>query len=160
MIEPILAVDPGLSGAIALYWPSHVMLLVYDTPTMGTAKKKRINVTGLIDLLEPRIPAAAFVEDVHAMIGWGSGSIFRFGESKGAVLGVIGAMRIPVHLISPQVWKKSFGLSSDKEMARLRAIELFPRHAKLFARKADHNRAEAALIALYGAQFLKTKGVT
>jgi hypothetical protein len=35
------------------------------------------------------------------------------------------------------------------EVSRARAIETWPAHAKLFARKRDHNRAEAALLGLY-----------
>jgi hypothetical protein len=38
----------------------------------------------------------------------------------------------------------------DKERARQKALELFPGAHALLARKKDHGRAEAALIALYG----------
>jgi crossover junction endodeoxyribonuclease RuvC len=38
-------------------------------------------------------------------------------------------------------------VTADKDTARTRAIELWPSHAQLFARKKDHGRAEAALIA-------------
>ena len=38
----------------------------------------------------------------------------------------------------------------DKEAARQRALEMFPSAHAVLARKKDHGRAEAALIALFG----------
>ena len=46
-------------------------------------------------------------------------------------------------------------LDNDAETSRARAIETWPAQAELFARKRDHNRAEAALLALYA---LKASG--
>ena len=40
--------------------------------------------------------------------------------------------------------------AEDKERSRQRALELFPAAHALFARKLDHGRAEAALLALFG----------
>jgi hypothetical protein len=45
--------------------------------------------------------------------------------------------------------EKALGLNSDGETSRARAIETWPARAELFARKRDHNRAEAALLGLY-----------
>jgi hypothetical protein len=39
-------------------------------------------------------------------------------------------------------------MAGDKEIARQRALQLFPAAHALLARKKDHQRAEAALIAL------------
>jgi len=52
--------------------------------------------------------------------------------------------------VSPAKWKKALGLNSDGETSRARAIETWPAQAELFARKPDHNRAEAALLGLFG----------
>jgi hypothetical protein len=51
--------------------------------------------------------------------------------------------------VSPAKWKRALGLS-DAETSRAKAIETWPTQAGLFARKRDHNRAEAALLGLYG----------
>jgi crossover junction endodeoxyribonuclease RuvC len=88
------------------------------------------------------------------MPGQGVTSMFNFGRSYGDVRGVIGAMEVPLHFVTPQKWKKHFGLSSDKEQSRLRAIRMFPAVADSFKRKKDDGRAEAALIALYGSEVL------
>jgi crossover junction endodeoxyribonuclease RuvC len=58
-------------------------------------------------------------------------------------------------LVTPAVWKKHHCLSgSDKERSRIRAIEMFPYAAGQLTRKKDHARAEAMLIAKYGADKL------
>lgn len=76
--------------------------------------------------------------------------MFRFGQSYGTILGIVGALAIPVRHVSPGKWKKALGLSGDGEASRARAIETWPNHAGWFARKLDHNSAEAALLGLYG----------
>ena len=54
-------------------------------------------------------------------------------------------------IIEPSTWKKFHHLhGGDKEPARQRALQLFKNAHAMFARKKDHGRAEAALIALAG----------
>jgi crossover junction endodeoxyribonuclease RuvC len=71
-----------------------------------------------------------------------------FGQSCGTIIGVIGALAIPVRHVTPAKWKKALGLTSDAGRSRAAAIERWPGQADLFARKRDHNRAEAALLGL------------
>jgi crossover junction endodeoxyribonuclease RuvC len=49
------------------------------------------------------------------------------------------------------VWKRALGVKGDKDVSRQRASALLPRHSGLWLRKKDDGRAEAALIAYYGA---------
>jgi crossover junction endodeoxyribonuclease RuvC len=88
----VLGIDPGLSGAIAFYFPGHP-----------------------------------------------------------ALSGVVSALGIQTHLVAPSRWKKHFRLSADKDEARGLALRLWP-NSEHFSRKKDHGRAEAALIARYGAE--------
>jgi hypothetical protein len=111
----------------------------------------RVDAANLADLIRERGPYAfAIVEQVGARPGQGVSSMFRFGQAHGTILGVIGALAIPVRYVSPAKWKKALSLNSDGETSRARAIETWPAQAELFARKRDHSRAEAALIGLYG----------
>jgi hypothetical protein len=58
-----------------------------------------------------------------------------------------------VTIVEPSAWKKFHKLhGKDKEGSRQRALQLFPEADALLARKLDHGRAEAALLALYGAR--------
>ena len=61
----------------------------------------------------------------------------------------LGTRSIPLTIIEPTAWKKFHGLrGGEKEASRQRALMLFPSAHALLARKKDHGRAEAALIAL------------
>lgn len=79
----------------------------------------------------------------------GVSSSFKFGRSLGLVEGVCDGLGIPVQWVTPNRWKKAMRLGADKEASRQLAIRRWPEQAALFARKKDHGRAEAALIALW-----------
>ena len=65
---------------------------------------------------------------------------------------VIACCEIPTTIVEPSMWKKFHRLhGGDKEADRQRALHLFPAAHALLARKRDHGRADAALIALAGA---------
>jgi len=81
-------------------------------------------------------------------------SAFNFGCGYGQLLGVLGALGVRHESVTPSTWKRWFKLSRDKEESRAKAIQLFPQRAELFKRRKDDGRAEAALIALYGADTL------
>ena len=94
----------------------------------------------------------AVLEQVSAMPGQSAPATFRFGQGYGAIEMALAAHQIPVKYVTPSVWKKHFKLSKDKGASRGLATRHFPQHADAFARVKDDGRAEAALIALYGAE--------
>jgi crossover junction endodeoxyribonuclease RuvC len=154
----VLGVDPGLSGALALYdYITSSVEEVFDMPTIdaGVGSKRVVDESTLawrIDALAKRIKHA-FVEKVGAMPGQGVTSMFSFGTSYGIVRGVIAANFIPITLVTPQTWKKALGVPAAKDGARARASQLLPASSGLWCRVKDDGRAEASLIALYGAKY-------
>jgi len=108
----------------------------------------------LASMIRRYAPSMAVIERVSAMPKQGVVSVFGFGRSYGEARGVVGALNIPMHLVTPQKWKKHFGLSSDKDQPRALATRLFPSVSEHFKLKKHDGRAEAALIALYGAQVI------
>lgn len=81
----------------------------------------------------------------------GTVSAFNYGYGAGQ-LRSIGQIMCPPEprLITPQMWKRGFGLiKQDKNASRAKAVALFPRAADQFKRVMDHGRAEAALIAAF-----------
>ena len=147
----ILAFDPGINGGCAVVDELGDLLLCVDTPTIGEGAHRRIDAVSLADLVRRFTPYQfAVVEQVGARPGQGVSSMFRFGQSYGTLFGVLGALAIPVRHVSPSKWKKAMALNSDAEESRARAIETWPDRAEWFTRKKDHNRAEAAVLALYG----------
>lgn len=147
----VIGFDPGLEGGFAILDPDGDLLAAGDIPTAGTGSGRRVDVANLTLALKGFLPAKAVIEQVSAMPGQGVSSTFRFGMATGAVAGVVGALGLPVAWVPAAKWKRASLLTADKEMSRLRAIETWPDRAHLFARKKDHGRAEAALIAKWGA---------
>lgn len=156
----ILGVDPGLSGALALYdVRGQAVAEIIDMPTIeaGTGSKRVVDEAALavwVDSHAKRIKHA-FVEKVGAMPGQGVTSMFSFGCSYGILRGIIAANMIPMTFVTPQKWKKALGVPAAKDGARARASQLLPASAGRWARGKDDGRAEAALIALYGANHAK-----
>ncbi len=151
----ILGVDPGAGGAIALLDIGLNALIVRDMPVVvvrvGRHDRRQINETLLAHMLGLFEPDAAFIERVHALPGQGVTSAFTFGMAYGLVRGILAAMHVPTQLVTPQEWKRSFRLGPDKREARLIAARMLPANASDFARARDDGRAEAALLALFGA---------
>lgn len=98
-----------------------------------------------------RGPAHAYLERVATRPGEGHVGAFAFGRSFGMLEGVLAALGIAMTLITPGEWKKAHRIPADKGAARARAAQLWPGLAGTFSRVKDDGRAEAALIALHGA---------
>lgn len=155
----ILGVDPGISGAMALYEPRlDELTMLVDMPT----HKVQINqvpkpvqntweIARFIDMHASTIKLA-MIEEPHAMPMQGVSSSFTFGRALGEVVGVIVANFIRVEFIRPAKWKRAMGLTHDKDHSRRAAAARWPQHSDLFSRKRDDGRAEAALLALYGSK--------
>ena len=70
----ILGVDPGVSGAIAFYFPSAAdRVAAEDVPTAGN----EIDPVTLMRRLKQMGPSIAIVESVSAMPGQGAGAILH-----------------------------------------------------------------------------------
>jgi hypothetical protein len=155
MSEPkcVLGIDPGLSGGLAVIGPDGLWL----EPMPRT-------VDGDLDLDELRRLIGdwygeisnAFVEKVHAMPKQGVSSMFTFGRSYGAILGMLAAFDIHVVHVRPQEWQKEMheGFAGEpKDRSRAAFAELFPGvNAKRTpkCKGPDEGLVEAALIAEFG----------
>jgi Holliday junction resolvasome RuvABC endonuclease subunit len=153
----LLGVDPGIRGACALIEidedGSLRVIAAIDIPTIGTGAKERVNVHAVQEWILQHGPHRAFIERGQAMPRQGASSGFKFGRSVGALEATIALCAVPLEIIEPSMWKRALRLKGkDKEGARQRALEMFPHAQYLLARKMDHQRAEAMLIAVYGAQ--------
>jgi len=145
----IAAIDPGKSGAVAYYFTSHSHVVsVEDMPVVD----HRVNGVELSNRLNQMKPDACVIELVSSRPGQGVASMFNFGMAFGVAIGVVQALHIPVHFVAPSKWKRHFNLSKDKEESRRLAIDLWPDSADRFSRKRDEGRAEAALLAKWGAE--------
>ncbi len=153
----VLGIDPGLKGGMAFY--DGVIMIPMYTPVVSESfvkngKKQERNLLDLAtirDLIEEHKPDLAILEKVAARSGQGVTSMFRFGQGFGEFRGILTAMRVTFEEPTPQAWKKTFTLDSEKETSLELARQLFPANAKeSFRLKKQDGVAEAALIAKYG----------
>jgi crossover junction endodeoxyribonuclease RuvC len=153
----VMSIDPGLSGAIAVF-EGDSLTCVIDTPTHELTRnnktKRQISAVGLAAIFRMYKPDHVVVEKVSAMPGQGVTSMFSFGRSFGLIEGIVAAFEIPATYVMPSMWTKGIGRGLGKDASRSRACELYPAHQKQFARVKDDGRADAVLI---GAWFLKGK---
>lgn len=150
----IIGIDPGLTGALALLDDDGAISDVIDMPISAktNGKGNQVNASLLAQIMASlsRLPIdVVVIERVHAMPGQGVTSVFGFGRSLGVVEGVAASCSLPVKWVTPQKWKKQFGLiGKDKDASRTLVIEQHPYKADLFKRKKDIGRADAVLIGL------------
>lgn len=156
----IIGIDPGLTGAIAIIQDGEIY--VHDMPTLAYTiangkTRKEMDIARFSNIVR-QVPAAnAYVEALNGRPGRGA-TEFRIGENYGMIKASLALNGKPYNLVSPQAWKSHYGLKKLKGMtstefktlSRKKAMEKFPDRARLFSRKKDDGRAEAALIALYG----------
>jgi len=149
-----IGIDPGLSGAIALFDPNGE-IRVLDMPTfeitVNGKKKRQIDMHQLASIAKDfgGVADAAIIEQVSAMPKQGVTSMFNFGFAAGAAHMAIVACGIPLSTVTSMKWKKALGLSRDKDASRRLASRKFPKHAHLWPLVKHDGRAEAVLLAYY-----------
>ena len=121
---------------------------------MEVNKKKVVSPQLVSDILRQQ-HAPVYIEKVGAMPGQGVTSMFSFGRSYGILLGCAAGLQMQTTVITPQMWMRALNCQKGKDGNRQRACEIFPAYAQMFARKKDDGRADAALLAYYGALFVE-----
>lgn len=155
----IVAIDPGLQGAICFWYGGAAVLDIVDMPVLTLKRGHEIDADVLADLLESRRADHAFFEDAWSRPENGAAAAHKSGKGHGIIIGILAALRIPRTLVTPQRWKKALAVPAEKDGARARASELLPSAAHYWRLKKHDGRAESALIALWGAQFGIVKGI-
>lgn len=156
-----LGVDPGLTGAIT-FLDRDGLKSVYDLPTMlidsagpKATIKREIDVCALKAIILANVPAdekaICFLEHVSSLGTEvrGDQAKMSLAATKASIVAVVRLLGIDLKRVTPQAWKRFYGLSSDKGAA-LAIVHQFWPHYEMFKRAKDHNRAESALIARYG----------
>src|SRR6516162_4180408 len=152
----ICGIDPGIRGGLAIVeindGAAPQLVDAVDIPVTGVGAKERVDVLAIRTWIAAHQPEHALIERAQAMPKQGASSGFKYGRAVGAIEAVIALCGVPLTIVEPTAWKKFHALrGKDKELSRQRALQLFPAAHALLAHKKDHGRAEAMLVALYGA---------
>jgi crossover junction endodeoxyribonuclease RuvC len=153
----VLGVDPGIRGGLAVVavedGAAPQLVEAIDIPVNGAGAKERVDVAAIRNFIDRHKPIRALIERAQAMPKQGASSGFKYGRAVGAIEAAITLCLIPVEIVEPSVSKRFWRLpGKDKESGRQLALQLFPAAHAALVRKKDHCRAEASLIALYGAR--------
>jgi crossover junction endodeoxyribonuclease RuvC len=165
----IIGIDPGITGAIALY-DTERRSQVFDIPTSPHVVG---NQTRQIAALQPLIKRlqelktdfidAVFLEQINS---WGDDTpltAWNMSDSYRCVKDALEIAELAVTYVAPLTWQSRINLKSvpkdlpkakryalRKERHRERALQLFPELSLELQQKNAHNRADALLIAYYG----------
>lgn len=172
-------IDIGFSGAAAVFghpiggsanFPR--VLDVFDFTTVGEGGAKRIDILAFKAWTLHHAADRAYIENANAMPsipdesgnrrGMGAGTSARYMRCAGHIEATTVCCGVESTLIMPGKWKKFFGLVGPKKDQSIgMAIDLCPEAREWLPTKIRkgvesdvqkyHNRAEAILIAIYGA---------
>ncbi len=149
----IIGIDPGQKGGLAFL---SGVVSAYPMPLAG----KELDIVAITDLFYSvqhsgwEWPSLAVIEKCHAMPGQGTVSMFKFGKGYGTLLGILGALKIPTMLVTPQAWKKVVlaGTKKDKDAAIEYVRMKYPDFNLILprCRKPHDGMADAICLAEYG----------
>lgn len=157
----IVSSDPGLTGAISLLCSQRGLLECEDLPICGngTASGKMmrwIDVDGLQRILTEwahkyefaQHSVRAAIERPIPMPTLPAQTVASQFDTFGVIRALVGNKVGPggLHIVTPNEWKKTFGLKSDKDASIACALRLYPSAANLLKFKKSHNRAESILV--------------
>lgn len=151
-----IGIDPGFGGAIALLREGPWRLDVWDMPVAEPRKGRKQHLPAVLaeilrDALAHSAVVSATVEQMGARPEQGIVSTGRLMEGYGMIQGVLATLGVATDIVPPARWKTATRTPGDKALARQRASLAFPTCAGYWRRAKDADRAEAAMIAVYGA---------
>lgn len=120
-MKTIVAIDPGMSGGVAVWWGGRVEC--WPMPETQGDLLERLREIHKAALLEGELLGASelacVLEDVGGFVGKAQpgSAMFRFGEHCGFIKGVVQTLGIRLVLVRPQVWQKGFGLGTASSCA-------------------------------------------
>lgn len=115
-MKTILAIDPGLSGGIAVRWFGKTDCWAMPE-TEGDLLERLREVKRVAGLEGDEL--VCVLEEVSGYAGTAQpgSAMFRFGEHVGFIKGAVQALEIRLVLVRPQVWQRGFGLGTASACA-------------------------------------------
>jgi len=173
----VAGIDPGVSGAIAIYCTdTKTLLSVEDIPTwyetVGKKKRKRLDtlaLTDLFDMMKMLGVELVVMEAVGGRPRQSASAGFVFGYTVGVLYSSILHAKIMLETVAPQEWKKLLRIpgkanGKDKDEKKKASGDIMRRVAELFPNDTDKfkgpkggyfmDRADAAMLSKFGGDYL------
>jgi len=157
-----IGIDPGQKGGLAIIHGNgnvSVTSMILAGKDLDVAAIKdwiwsNIVVETDLGTIDWNKDIIAYLEKVHSMPEQGVSSVFKFGQNYGTLIGIIGTMGIPLHLVTPQAWKKNIlaGTTKDKAAAKDFCRRVYPNVSLLATKRSrvvHDGMADALCIARY-----------
>lgn len=156
--QRIIGCDPGASGALAIIDPSCWSIAIADTPNrivkVNRKERKIVDVVRFAHYLRSLDARLIVSEELHARPFQNAQGTFSLGRYFGQIEMGAAMLDLPHVTPRPEEWKRRMMVSADKDYSRQRASQLIPCIAHMLDKKKNHDRAEAALLALFGCFYL------
>lgn len=160
----VVGIDPGATGALAVFDTAVGLETIYDMPMwrqmIGKTSRPRVDtvqVADLFDVFGMLDVKLICMEAVGGRPRQSASAAFVFGYGVGLLMMAAIQSRIPVETVEPATWKKVMRVPKDDQGIVQRADQMFPEHRDQFRGPkgaVKHDRAEAAMLAKYGADYL------
>jgi hypothetical protein len=160
----IMAIDPGNKGAMAYYETTGTLISIKDMPVreikVGNKNRIQIDAMALYTIFsDASLMGVEMVvmEQIGGRPRQSAPAAFTLGHGVGMIYMACVACGLRITQIPPQVWKRKLKVSTDDESIAKRADELLPGHGHLWRGPKGgvlHDRAEAAMIAVYYSDYL------
>jgi crossover junction endodeoxyribonuclease RuvC len=149
-----IGIDPGQTGGLACVEMDGTLRWAMEMPAVS-GEVNAVSLGHVIEHEAKQQPIKVMIEQVHSMPGQGVSSTFKFGKNFGIAIGVVGALHIALHRVTPQKWKKQFTLTGkDKDASRGKATEFWPEMSENWKYKYQNGVSDAALIAEFARRTL------
>lgn len=159
-----LGIDPGVHGALVIYDDVLRTLSCWDMPVwyqvVGKKKRLRVDAVELASMMEMAKDIGvdlAIMESIGGMARGRQSGQLAFGYSIGLLYMGLITCRIPIETIHPATWKKAMRVPKDEGGIAVRFDEMFPEFRALIRGPRGaikHDRAEASILAKFGAEHL------
>lgn len=119
---------------------------------------KELNARALYAIMDyPDEQKICMIEKQQVMAKTGSVASFSIGKNYGIILAVLTMLNYEIHEVTPAVWKKKMGITSDKDSSVLLCQKLYPDIELVYGKrkKADDNMAEALLLIEYYKRYVR-----
>jgi crossover junction endodeoxyribonuclease RuvC len=112
----LMGIDPGLTGSIVAV--RERVVSAWRMP-LCEGKKSRLDVERIAQIIRTEKPEIITLEACQSMPKQGAVSTFNYGVTYGELLAIVTLAGVPFRVVSPQRWKRHYGLAGNEKIAAL-----------------------------------------